>query len=316
MCAGARRGAAHRSGRRSALAVLALSFAFAGSAAAQTQSWVPGKGHGSVSVAYQDLFVATHTLSDGTPGFPGTIDSHSVFLGFDYGLTDRLAISVGLPYKSNRFVGPGVHNPATLYDDHGESVIDDGDFHSGWQNWNVALRYLWKDEGLHVVPYVSYGSPSHDYTTFAHAALGTGQQFLEFGVNIGRRFEPPRQNLYFHAGLSYSVMEKVEARRVNHATLNAELGYFFTPRLSASVLATFQRTYNGYDFPEDYPNQRDEHFFHHDQDLRNDFNNYGAALSFQATPRTGLFLTYGHTGWGENTHLIDHSWTLGVSRQF
>jgi hypothetical protein len=297
-------------------AVLASLGAWAETAAAQTQTWVPGKGHGSVSVAYQDLYIATHTLSNGAHGFPGTIDNHSVFIGLDYGLTDRLAVSVGLPFKSNRFVGPGVHNPGTLDDDHGESFMDDGQYHGGWQNVSVTLRYLWKDEGLQVTPFVSFGSPTHDYTTFAHAALGTGQQSLEMGVNIGQRLAPPRQNLYWRAGLSYSVMEKVEDRRVNHTTLSAEVGYFLTPRLSASVLATFQRTYNGFDFPQDYPNQHDDHYYHHDQNLRNDFNNYGAALSFQASPNAALFLTYGHTGWGENTHLIDHAWTVGVTRQF
>lgn len=293
-----------------------LAFFAAASAQAQTQSWVPGKGHGSLSVAYQDLYISTHTISNGNHGYPGTIDNHSVFLNLDYGLTDRLAVSVGLPFRSNRFVGPGVHNPGTLDDDHGEAFQDDGKFHSGWQDWNVSLRYLWKQDGLQVTPFVSFGAPSHDYVTFAHSALGSGQQHLQVGVNVGRRFGPPRQNLYFQAGASYSIMEKREDRRVNHATVNAELGYFITPRLSASVLATFQRTYNGFDFPQDYPNQHDEHYYHHDQNLRNDFNNYGAAVSFQATPRTGVFVTYGHTGWGENTHLIKYAWTLGVSRQF
>jgi hypothetical protein len=31
-----------------------LSLAAAGTAAAQTQTWVPRKGHGSASIAYQD----------------------------------------------------------------------------------------------------------------------------------------------------------------------------------------------------------------------------------------------------------------------
>jgi hypothetical protein len=309
---GSRRGVANRV----LLSLAWLSLAGTGVAAAQTQTWVPAKGHGSASIAYQDLFIAAHTIFDGSRGYPGAIDNHSVFLSVDYGLTDRLAITLDLPFKSNRFVGPGVHDPDTLDDDHGEGFIDDGNYHGGWQDWGIALRYLWKDEGLQVTPFVSYGLPSHDYTVFAHSALGSGQEHLKIGVNIGKRLAPPSQNLYFQAGLSYSFMEKVEDRRVDHATLNGELGYFFTPRLSASLLATMQKTFNGFDFPIDYPNQHDDHFYHHDQNLRNDFVNIGAAMSFQATPKTGLFLSYGHTLWGENTHLIQHAWTLGVSREF
>lgn len=304
-------------GSRSLPAVLALlALAGSGTAAAQTQAWVPGQGHGSVSLAYQDLFISAHTIYNGDRGYPGSINNHTLFMAFDYGLTERLAVNVTLPFKSARFVGPGVHNPGTLDDDHGESFLDDGKYHSGWQDWNVSLRYLWKDEGLQVAPFVSYGVPSHDYTTFAHATLGSGQKHLQIGVNIGRRFGPPAQNLFFQAGLSYSIMEKVEDRRVNHATLNAEIGYFLTPRLTATLLATTQRTFNGFDFPIDYPNQHDDHFYHHDQNLRNDFLNVGASMTFQATPQTGVFLTYGHTVWGENAHLIQYAWTLGVTQQF
>ena len=296
-------------------ACLALAV-FPACALAQNQTWVPAKGHGSVSVAYQDLFIATHTISDGSPGYPGTISTRSLFLTADYGLTDRFAINVSLPYKSSRFVGPGVHDPGTLDDDHGESFIDDGDYHGGWQDLRVSLRYLWLDGPYKVVPFIAYGTPTHDYSTFAHAALGTGQNHLQFGVNVGHGFAPPAQNLYWLAGLSYSVMEKVEDRRVNHGTLNLEMGYFFTPRLSASVLVTAQKTWNGFDYPGDYPNAHDEHFYPHDQNLRNDFVNVGAVLGFQFDERYSAFVSYGHTVWGENTHLIDHAWTMGVTRSF
>lgn len=286
------------------------------SSMAQTQSWVPGKNHGSALVAYQDLFIDTHTLFDGSPGFPGTISTHSVFLAFDYGLTDRLALSVFLPYKASRFEGPGKHDPRTLDDDHGDSFIDDGEFHSGWQDWGFNLRYQVRDSPLKVTPFIAYGYPSHDYTTFAHSALGTGQQSLQLGVNIGRQFNPPHDRWYFQAGISYSIMEKVEDRRVNHSTFNFEVGYFLTPRLTANFLLSAQKTHNGFDFPKDYPNTTDDHYYHHDQNLRNDFVNIGAGLSFQLNENYSSFLTYGHSVWGENTHMVDRAITLGFSRSF
>ena len=285
-------------------------------ALAQTQTWVPGKGHGSASVAVQQLYIPTHTLFDGTHGFPGTITSRSLFLTLDYGLSDRLAIDASLPYKSNMFDGPGRHNPGTLDDDHGQILVDDGQFHGGWQDGRVGLRYLLRDRPLRIVPFVGFGHPTHDYVTFAHSALGTGQWHLQMGVNVGRQFDPPFQKLYFQAGVAYSVLQKVEDRRVNHATFNAEVGYFLTPRLSVSVLATAQKTYNGFDFPKDYPNLHDDHYFHHDQNLRNDFVNVGAAINYRLGERYSAFATYGHTAWGENAHLIDYAITVGLSRAF
>lgn len=312
---GGRRWTAARLPVASALVLASLALPWS-ACLAQTQSWVPGKGHGSVSIAYQELHVGTHNDSHGNHGFPGYIDNHAAFLDVDYGVSDRLALRVGLPFKSDRFVGRGVHNPGTLYDDHGENFQDDGRYHAGWQDWNIALRYLWRDKGLRVTPFVSLGFPAHDYNTFAHSALGTNQRHLQLGVNIGRQFAPPFQDVYFQAGYAYSIMQKVEDRRVNHSTINGELGWFISPRLSASVVVTAQKTHNGFDFPEDYPNRRDDHFYHHDQNLRNDFVNVGAGLNFQATPRYSTFLTWGHTVWGENAHLVQYAWTLGVARAF
>lgn len=301
---------------KSVLALLALLPCLAAQAQAQTQSWVPGKGHGSISVAYQDLFVATHTDSSGNAAFPGSISNHSLFFNFDYGLTDRLAMNVGLPYKSNKFSGRGVHNPASLDTDYGQQFLDDGLYHGGWQNWSVGLRYLWRERPLKVTPFVTFGYPSHDYTTFAHSALGTGQKQLQLGLNVGRQLNPPRQNAYFQVGYAYSIMEKVESRRVDHSTFTAEVGYFLTPRLSVNLLASAQKTHHGFEFPGDYPNRRDEHFFHHDQNLRNDFINVSAGLNLQASERYSVFASYAHTVWGENTHLIDRAITLGVARSF
>jgi hypothetical protein len=296
--------------------LLALLAAAPGTAWGQTQAWVPGKGHGTATVAVQQLYISTHTLSDGTHGFPGTLTNRSVFLGLDYGLSDRWAINVQLPYKSNMFDGPGVHDPDTLDDDHDQHFIDDGEFHSGWQDVRVSLRYQWRSKPWMVTPFIAYGTPTHDYVTFAHSALGTGQWHLQAGVNVGRQFAPPLQNLYFQAGYAYSVMQEVEDRRVNHSTFSGEIGYFFTPKFSMSLLLVGQKTYNGFDFPEDYPNSHDDHFYHHDQNLRNDFWNIGASANYQFNDRYGGFLTYGHTLWGENTHLIDYAYTVGISRSF
>lgn len=286
--------------------------------AQSTDAWVPGKGHGAVSVAYQDLFVKWHTVYDGTKGQPGLITNHTVFFNLDYGLSDKLALSVGLPYKSNKFVAKapgGAHDPDTLDHDHGNTLLDDGRYHSGWQDLSVGLRYQWRSEPWAITPYLVYGTPTRDYTTFAHAAPGTGQWKLEAGIAVGRRFAPPLQNLYVQANYGYAFMEKVD-RRVNHSTLNLELGYLLTPKLSARVFATGQKTHNGFDFPRDFPNRSDDHFFHHDQNLRNDFVNVGAGMSYQANDRYALFGNYGRTVWGENTHLIDYAITVGISRGF
>lgn len=282
--------------------------------AQQNSAWLPNKGQGVISIAYQDLYIHYHTDSQGRKLVPGTIDNHSIFLTLDYGLSDRWALSVGLPYKSNRYQGKP-HPP--VIDNHGEQFVDDGDYHGGWGDWGLGLRYRWRNGPWAVAPFVAYGSPSHDYPTYAHSAFGTGQRRLELGINAGHRFGPPLQNLYLQGSYGYSFMQVVDHRRVNHSSVHLELGYFLTPRLSAQLVLVGQKTHNGQEFPGDYPPPRNtEHFFHHDQNLRNDYVNIGAGLSYRLNDRYALFANYGHTVWGENAHLIDHAITVGVSRGF
>lgn len=295
-------------------AAVVLAAAISPAFAQHAIAWVPPQGHGSISIAYQHLYVRYHTLSDGTKMIPGTIRDRSVFLGLDYGLTDRFALTVGGAYKSNRYQGKP-HPPVD--DDHGEHFIDDGRYHGGWADWNVGLRYQWRSDPWAVTPYVSYGTPIRDYSTYAHSSAGTGQNRLEIGFNAGHRFGPAMQNLYVQGGYGYSFMEVVDHRQVNHSTLSLELGYFLTPRLTGRITVVGQKTHNGLDFPQDYePGVDPETLFHHDQNLRNDFINVGAGVDYQFTERYVGFANVGRTVWGENTHLIDYAITVGISRGF
>lgn len=296
------------------LAAIALAGATLPASAHHTDAWVPAKGHGSMAAAYQHLYVRYHTLSDGTRQVPGTIRDRSVFLDLDYGLTDRIALSLGGAFKSNRYLGMP-HPP--IADDHDEQFIDDGRYHAGWADWDVGVRYQWRTDPWAITPFVSYGVPVRDYPTYAHSAVGTGQKRLELGVGVGHRFGPPLQNLYFQGAYGYSVMEVVDHRRVNHSTLSLELGWFLTPRLTARLTVVGQKTHNGLEFPQDYqPGVDPEQLFHHDQNLRNDFVNVGAGVDVAFNDHTLGFANVGRTVWGENTHLIDYAITVGISRGF
>jgi hypothetical protein len=310
------RALSQRARRTSLLVALLLGAVVAMPAAAQFQVTTPAKGEGTVTVALQNLFIADHTDYKGTHNpHGGSITTNSAFFNVEYGLTDRWALSVGLPFRSSKFVGPPNHDPAHLDDDHGQYFQDDGDFHAGWQDWSLSLRYAWVRKKWLVTPYLLYGTPARDYNTFAHSAVGVGQWRLEAGISAGRQFSGPLRNLYFVGGAAYALMEPVD-RRVNHATLSGELGYFINPKLSVHVNVLRQKTYNGFDFPIDFPNNHDDHFFHHDQNLRNDYVNAGIGVDWQATDRDHFYISHGRTLHGDNTHIIKAVVTVGYSRDF
>lgn len=284
-------------------------------ASAQNDVTVPGDGRGHWTFALQNQFIEEHTTPTGERVLAGTITTNSAYLNFDYGLTDRWAITVGLPYKTSKYVGNRGHDPSVLDDDHGHGFIDDGDFHSGWQDASLGIRYAWIRDKWMVTPYLNTGTPLRDYTTFGHAAVGTGQWRVELGVSAGRQFTGRLHNLYFVGGLSYTFLEPTD-RTVNHATLTGELGWFINEKWSVHANFAKQKTFNGFDFPQDFPNFHDDHFYYHDMNLRNDFLNVGLGVDWQATDRDRLFLTQGHTVHGENTHIIKYVLTLGYSHGF
>ena len=65
-----------------------------------------------------------------------------------------------------------------------------GEYHGGWQDFGFKLRYNVVPGPLTVTPFVGYNVPSHDYVFFAHTALGTLQESVSLGVDLGYRFEP------------------------------------------------------------------------------------------------------------------------------
>jgi hypothetical protein len=96
-------------------------------AAAQTQGkiGVPARGTGTMGVSLQHITITERDLTILREEF-GEITLRSAYFELDYGLTDRLALELTLPYKSNRYVGNQPHDPRLLLDDHGEVFRDNG----------------------------------------------------------------------------------------------------------------------------------------------------------------------------------------------
>jgi hypothetical protein len=300
-------------------------FAFAPAACAQL--FVPGDGKGTVGVVMQTVTDHYHYNWRGDEIDAGKITANSLMLRFDYGLTDRLAVSATLPYIDKKYEGARPHtdpfDPPHGHDEpHDElELLDDGNFHGHWQDWGVGIRYRWKDAPLAITPFLNYSWPSHDYTFYAHAAPGTQQTRTQLGLFVGRQFGPPWINNYLQGYYSYTVVEKVLGIGVNYSTLNLEFGHFFSERLGGRVFATYRKTHGGLDFPIDFPMRGNpaydpELLLHHDQTQRVDYLNAGLGLSWSLGERYTLSGEWMSTFWGENGHKIHNAVTIGLYRSF
>ena len=306
--------------RRACAPLLLLALALPGAARAQAEAlaFVPGKGHGAVTMAVGTTEVDKQILFDGTEVSPGEISSRLAILAVDYGLTDKLAVSFSIPFVEKKYEGARPHNPRILLDpeDRQSPFIDDGNYHGGWQDFGLKLRYNLTDYPWSVTPYVALNVPSHDYVFFAHSAIGTRQDSVQLGVDLGRRFEPPFQDFYLQVGYGYTFVEEVRGVNVDFSQVTFDFGYLVTPGLVARVVGAWRYSHGGSKACLCPVSRVDDAYFHHDQTQRNDHLNVGVGLDYLISDNWNVTATYGRTVWGENTTKIQPALSLGVTRSF
>ena len=104
--------------------------AYASSAFAQ--AWPIPRKTGAVSLVYQWIDNTGHRLSDGKLLEDGKSRNQGLAVALDYGVTEKLSVSVGVPFVGAKYVGPNLPPvPPEL-----QSPNDvDGEWHSGFQDF-------------------------------------------------------------------------------------------------------------------------------------------------------------------------------------
>jgi hypothetical protein len=295
----------------------------------QTATGVPARGSGTVGVSFQFATINERTVPElfggGTERF-GEITLRSAWLEVDYGLTDRLALSAWLPFKSNRYRGDFPHDPRTDLDDphgeHGAHFLDDGRYHGTWGDWGVGLRWSWRTEPVAITPFVSFHHPVHDYALYTETQAGTGQWRLDVGANAGGRFPGRLRNLTWQAGYAHSFMERTEprdapGRRVNHGTLSLELAYLVSPTVALRTNYVHRRTFNGLKFPDEFQlPPRGDQWFLHDQLFQWESGTASVGVDWRLGERHTLSASWGRTVDLEWGHKYRRAFSVGITRSF
>jgi hypothetical protein len=300
--------------RAVALAVV-LAAAPAGPAAAQ--AWVGPAGTGSISVAVQGINNTGHISPDGTFVKTGESKNATIYVEAEYAATDRLTISVGLPYVFGKYTSldptPGGLRP----------VDECRCWNSGFQDVSLTARFNLSDGLFGLTPFAALGTPSHDYDFRGEAVVGAALTELRLGIAAGQRLESLSPRLSVDGNYSYAVVEK--AADVSHNRSNTTAGVAFAAteafRVRGSLL--WQRTHGGLRSGNEKPPEAGypwgeittaELFSQHDRLLRD--NSFHAALSFSYSLRNlDLFGSYIEYVNGSNTHDC-RAFTGGVSWPF
>jgi hypothetical protein len=89
---------------RVSLAVLGVQLDCA--AVLRAQAWVPPRGEGTVSLTYQNYDVIGHFDIQGRENTNGGTRSQSLITELDYGVTDKIGLSLSLPFITSKYTGP------------------------------------------------------------------------------------------------------------------------------------------------------------------------------------------------------------------
>jgi hypothetical protein len=272
------------------------------------QAWLSPKGEGTVSLSYQNQYVADHVFENGDAHDIGHIYSQALTLDVDYSLTGNLAVRVVVPFIAGKYDGPYPH----------QLPMDNGAYHSTFQDFTTDIRYRLTKRGVAVTPFFRAVIPSNSYTYFAHSAAGRDQHEYHLGTNFGRRLNPLIPNAYIQAQYSYAFVERVLGIAPNRSNLEVQVGYFLNPRISLLATGQWMYTHSGLDFNYNlvHAGLSDDQWIHHDQIAKASLLDLGGGTSFAVTPSWLMFLTVARSIEGRNAHLHAAVVTIGVSRSF
>jgi hypothetical protein len=286
---------------------------------ARAQAFVPAQGEGTVAVLFQNQFFKYHVVPTREVDI-GHIYSDSLLVDMSYGLTDKLAIGVGLPWVATRYNGTAPH---PLPDFSGPNPVDDGTWHSTAQDVRIDVRYNMTrnlmNAGVVVTPFVGSVTPSHDYTYFAHAGFGRDLNEVQLGTSVAKLFEKGIPGLLVQGSYAYGFVQEVVDIPHNRSLASLEAAYFATPNLRLLALSSGQITHGGIDFYGSAISRlllTTEQFIHHDQIVRENILSLGGGASYSLNESLDVFGSAMHTVAQRNGHELDLGVSVGITWSF
>ena len=264
-----------------------------------------------VSLTYQysetnDLATDTVTIRTG-PSYAQALD-----FNLDLVLNEHWSLTVGLPLISKRFESPS-HDPLAIVPPHPESkFIDDGHYHTYFQDLRLGASYALNTGAVGVAPFVLLSVPSNDYPFFAGAAVGQNVRRLETGTFLS--YQPPFLNWVFDLAAGYVFVEETLGVNVNHTRLEGQAAYLLSPRLGVRF---FFSSKHGSGIPGDQfsPNGT-EMWYQHDRLVRHNYITVGMGAEWSLNSRDRLSVDALRMVHAQDVFKLRYAFSVTVSRSF
>jgi hypothetical protein len=249
-----------------------------GAADAGAQAWLPPKGEATLGLGFLHTSADEHLDYQGHAANLGVMTWNNVMADLSYGITDRLAVRLNIPFVISRYDGPFPHPRVA-----GQPNLDDGNWHSTFQDLLAEVRFRATQGSFVVTPFAAVAVPTNHYVYYGHAAPGRDLVEGQFGVAAGRLLDPLLPNAYGQVRYMYGIPEKVLGMSHNRSQVNFEVGYLLGPALTIRALGSWQRSHGGWRSPVDWPASTTLAFHSHDQLARNQYFRMGGGVSYSIT---------------------------------
>jgi hypothetical protein len=277
------------------------------------------KGAGTISLVHQQLYNTGHRRIGGLLAKVGQSAGIAIYVEGEYAFTDRLSVSVGIPYVFAKYTARSLPPPPI-------PVLPWDSCHcwqEDWQDFGFTARYNLYNGAFALTPSVSFGAPSHDYEFRGEAVVGRNLKEVQFSIDAGLRLDSISENLSVQGRYSYAVVERPIDIRNNRSNARLQAAYQLTGNLSTYGFISWQHTHGGLSFGSPLPGaalafpgevNTEELLFQHDRMMRDNYSHVGGGASYQFQ-RFDLFGSYTAYVAGTDTH-AGRAFTAGISFPF
>ena len=298
------------------LSIAALIAVLLAPASAAAQVGTPGSRVGSVTFAWQWIDNTGHILTNGECCGNRTSVTTSVLAEVDYGVTERFAATVAVPFVFARYTG----------------VISDDPFpqterdkcrcwHQSFQDFSIAGRYRFGDEFWALTPQGRVVIPSHNYPYRGESVVGQNLNQVQLGISGFWRFAPALPKAAIQAGYTFALVEKAgeDGLRPNRSNLFTSFGYALTRSLYVHGGVLLQKTHDGLTVDEVRdPDTPLDQKAQGDRILKMRYWHLTGGLSY-SFGSAGLFFSVQPYVWGRDTHdgiayTFGSTWYFDLSR--
>jgi hypothetical protein len=277
--------------------------------ALHAQALVPDRGEGMLTLTYQNYDVVGHYNVHGHKNTNGGSQSHVLLMELDYGILEKVGLTLGLPFIASKYTGPPSYFVGPYLTHPGP--LDDRTYHAAFQDLRVEVRRQWWAGPVPVTPFVEASVPTHDYETVGEAVPGRHRRDMQVGANTALDLDRILPGAYVHGRYAYGAMERVRDFPFTRSNVDLEGGYAILPRLVVRGLAAWQVRHRGPAL-----DQLASDWVHHDRFIAPSYINVGGGVSLSVMRSMEVNAVWVGTAAGSNGAHRAQMLAIGAGFQF